>query len=269
MTRLRPNSRPLPINLGRPLAPAGRQSQHRGMGEQRLWRSLLQVCAALALVCPTGTRAQPTSAETAERAIAEIDSDLIRAQTKGYGGAVIIEQDGKTLLSKGYGLADRKHRRPFTPDTIAQIGSITKSQTGAALATLIAEGKVSLSDPVSKFIPEAPEPGRSRTISQLASHRSGLLDACTEDFEPQSEAMLIRKCLAKPLAHAPGEENYSNMGYSVLALIIERATGVKFVRFTILSNQSPDFATNCPDGAYSGCQYTDLTEIEVMGAPAA
>jgi hypothetical protein len=46
------------------------------------------------------------------------------------------------------------------------------------------------------------------------------------------------------------------------------ASGVKFVRFTILSNQTQDFATNCPDGAYSGCQYTDLTEIEVMGAPA-
>lgn len=47
------------------------------------------------------------------------------------------------------------------------------------------------------------------------------------------------------------------------------STGVKFVKFTILSNQTPDFATNCPDGAYSGCQYTDLTEIEVLGTPAA
>lgn len=47
------------------------------------------------------------------------------------------------------------------------------------------------------------------------------------------------------------------------------STGVKFVKFTILGNQTPDFATNCPDGAFSGCQYTDLTEVEVLGTPAA
>jgi CubicO group peptidase (beta-lactamase class C family) len=157
--------------------------------------------------------------------IAQIDKVLTDAAAKGFGGAIIVEQDGKTLLSKGYGFADRERRIPFTPDTIAQIGSITKSQTAAALVTLIAEGKVKLSDPVSKFVPEAPEPGRSRTVAQLASHSSGLLDSCTDDFDQQSEAMLISTCLARPLAYKPGEDNYSNMGYSVLALIVQRVTG--------------------------------------------
>ena len=82
-----------------------------------------------------------------------------------------------------------------------------------------------LSDLVSKFVPEAAEPGRSRTIAQLVSHSSGLLDTCTDDFARQSETMLIATCLARPLAHTPGEDQYSNMGYSVLALIIERVTG--------------------------------------------
>lgn len=161
----------------------------------------------------------------AKQSIASIDQALTAAVSKGFGGAIIVEQGGKVLLSKGYGFADRERRIPFTPDTVSQIGSITKSQTAAALATLIAEGKVKLSDPVSKFIPEAPEPGRSRTVAQLASHGSGLLDSCTDDFAPQSETMLVSDCLARPLEHPVGEDHYSNMGYSVLALIVQRVTG--------------------------------------------
>jgi CubicO group peptidase (beta-lactamase class C family) len=191
-------------------------------------RSLLACVAAVAALLTQTAAAQPAPAQpatTADQAIATIDQALKDSAAKGFGGAIIVEQGGKTLLSKGYGFADRERRIPFTPDTVAQIGSITKSQTAAALVTLIAEGKVKLSDPVSKFVPEAPEPGRSRTVAQLASHSSGLLDSCTDDFEPQSEAMLISTCLARPLAHKVGEDEYSNMGYSVLALIVQRVTG--------------------------------------------
>jgi CubicO group peptidase (beta-lactamase class C family) len=185
-------------------------------------RSLLYAIAvAVALVAQSAHAQSPTKDEQ----LASIDQALTDAAAKGFGGAVIVEQGGKTLFAKGYGYADRERRVPFTPDTVAQIGSITKSQTAAALGTLIAEGKVKLSDPVSKFVPEAPEPGRSRTVAQLASHSSGLLDSCTDDFDQQSEAMLISACLARPLAHKVGEDNYSNMGYSVLALIIQRVTG--------------------------------------------
>jgi CubicO group peptidase (beta-lactamase class C family) len=194
-------------------------------------RTVLACIVALAAQMPAPLAAQPAPAQPAmiaelsNASIASIDQSLSEAGANGFGGAIVIEQGGKTLLAKGYGFADRERRIPFMPETVAQIGSITKSQTAAALVTLIAEGKVKLSDPVSKFVPEAPEPGRSRTIAQLASHRSGLLDSCTDDFAEQSEAMLISTCLAKPLAHNAGEENYSNMGYSVLALIIERVTG--------------------------------------------
>ena len=193
-------------------------------------RSLLAcVIAAAALLAPPAlAEIQPVPAQpaaTAERAIATIDRALNEAAAKGFGGAIVIKRGNTTLLSKGYGFADRERRIPFTPDTIAQIGSITKSQTAAALTTLIAEGKVKVSDPVAKFVPEAPEPGRSRTVAQLASHSSGLLDSCTDDFEPQSEAMLISTCLARPLEHPVGEDHYSNMGYSVLALIVQRVTG--------------------------------------------
>jgi len=137
---------------------------------------------------------------------------------------VIVQQGDNVLLQKGYGFADRGRKVAFTEDTVAQIGSITKSQTGAAIATLIAQGKVSLDDPVSTHVPEAVEPGRSRTVAQLLAHSSGLLDSCTGDFTRQSETMLVADCLARPLEHPAGENHYSNMGYSTLALIVQRVT---------------------------------------------
>lgn len=200
------------------------------IGRRPSWNfpATLALCLAastLGIATPSSAGAAPALATANDQALSQLDAALTDAAAKGFGGAVIIEQGGKTLLSKGYGFADRERKIAFTPDTVAQIGSITKSQTAAALATLIAEGKVKLSDPLSKYVPEAPEPGRSRTIAQLASHSSGLLDSCTDDFDRQSESMLIGDCLARPLAHSPGEDNYSNMGYSLLALVIQRVTG--------------------------------------------
>jgi CubicO group peptidase (beta-lactamase class C family) len=159
-----------------------------------------------------------------QQIVGGIDQQLRAEEAKGFGGAVIIKQGSKVLLSKGYGYANRKAKARFSPATIAEIASVTKSQTAAVIATLIAEGKVALQDSVSKFVPEAPEPGRSRTIAQLLSHTSGLADTCTGDFERQSEWMLVHTCLSRPLAFPVGEDNYSNLGYSVLGLIIERIT---------------------------------------------
>jgi CubicO group peptidase (beta-lactamase class C family) len=190
-------------------------------------RTISRCAAAFAglLALTAAPAAAQSSQSNTRQAIAEIDKDMDGAAANGFGGAIIVQQHGKTLLAKGYGFADRKRKIRFTPDTVAQIGSITKNMTAAAVATLIAEGKVSLSDPLSKFVPEAREPGRSRTVGQLLAHSSGLLDSCTQDFDRQSESMLVNDCLARPLAFPVGEDNYSNMGYSALALIVQRVTG--------------------------------------------
>ncbi len=185
-----------------------------------LWAMLLGLAGLVSAAAASADN--PSSANPPIEAIDRMMADA--AATKGFGGALIIKRGDDVLLSKGYGFADRERRIEFGTDTIAQVGSITKSQTAAAIATLIAEGEVSLADPVSKFVPEAPEPGRSRTIAQLLSHSSGLLDSCTDDFDQQSEEKLVGDCLARPLAHPVGENHYSNMGYSVLALIVQRVT---------------------------------------------
>jgi CubicO group peptidase (beta-lactamase class C family) len=185
-----------------------------------LWAILLGLAGLVSAAAAPAEDPPP-----ANPAIDTIDRIMAEAAAKGFGGALIIEQGDDVLLSKGYGFADRNRRVAFGTDTIAQIGSITKSQTGAAIATLIADGHVALDAPVGRYIPEAPEPGRSRTIAQLLSHTSGLLDSCTDDFDEQSESKLVSDCLARPLAHPAGENHYSNVGYSVLALIVERVTG--------------------------------------------
>lgn len=181
--------------------------------------------AALALAPGCAVAAPPAIEGETGKVIQEIDDVLSAAAQRGFGGAVIIQQGDRVLLAKGYGFADRERRLPFTTRTVAQVGSITKSQTGAAIAALVAQGKVALDAPVSRYVPEAPEPGASRTIGQLLAHSSGLLDICGDDFAQMSEEKLVADCLGRPLAHPPGEDHYSNTGYSVLALVVQRVTG--------------------------------------------
>lgn len=194
------------------------------------YKRLLMAAAWGLAACAAPVQAPPPTPTASMNSIAAVDRALADSVAKGFGGALIIQQGDDVLLQKGYGFADRERRIAFTLDTVSQIGSITKSQTAAALATLVAEGKVALDDSVGRFIPEAPEPGASRTVAQLLTHRSGLLDSCTGDFEEQSEEMLVGTCLARPLAHPVGEDHYSNLGYSALSLIVQRVAGEPWER---------------------------------------
>jgi CubicO group peptidase (beta-lactamase class C family) len=191
------------------------------------------------LVGHPAAAAGPTLAEGPSRHVsalsgpvaAAIDARMTEAARHGYDGAVIVESGGKVVLSAGYGFADRAARRPFTTRTPAQIGSITKSFTGLAVSQLAAEGRLDLTKPVKAYAPEAAEPGGSATLEQLLGHRSGLMDDCGDDFDRITRDDLLKRCLAKPLAHPVGEENYSNIGYATLAAVVERVTGQPWERY--------------------------------------
>ena len=103
------------------------------------------ICVILVLVCrPQG--------QTADQQIAhEVDALLKRAVIEGFGGAVVIQRRGQRVLSSGYGFASRQARRPFTPDTLAPIGSITKTFTALAIVQLSAERKVDLYRPLGVY----------------------------------------------------------------------------------------------------------------------
>jgi CubicO group peptidase (beta-lactamase class C family) len=156
---------------------------------------------------------------------AKVDSLLNAATRDGFGGAVMIDREGRILLSKGFGLANRDARIPFTVDTIAPMGSITKSFTALALVQLAAQGNVDLQRTLKAYLPSAVEPGASVRISDVLAHQAGFAEYCGGDWVRRTKADLIAECTAKPLVAQPGTVSYSNPGYSLLAAVVEEVSG--------------------------------------------
>jgi CubicO group peptidase (beta-lactamase class C family) len=164
--------------------------------------------------------------ETSDSELADqVNSVLSVAVKSGFGGAVIIERQRRIVLSTGYGLANRQAGVPFTVDTVAPIGSITKSFTAVALVQLATQGKVNLQASLKTYLPNAVEPGASARISDVLTHTSGLAEYCGEDWVQRTKAELVAVCTAQPLAANPGTVSYSNVGYSLLAAVVEEVSG--------------------------------------------
>ena len=158
-----------------------------------------------------------------------LDSTMRVAERAGFSGVVRVEKDGKLVLDKGYGFANRATRTRFTPRTVVQIGSNTKDFTTVAILQLQAAGKLSLSDPIGKYFANAPADKKNITIRQLMNHRAGFPLGIGGDFEPYSRSFLIDSAMRTPLLFEPGSrESYSNTGYSLLAAIIEQVTGTSY-----------------------------------------
>jgi CubicO group peptidase (beta-lactamase class C family) len=147
-------------------------------------------------------------------------------------GHVLVAKNGEVLLSKGYGATDYDTETKITEDTIFLIGSITKPITALAVMQLQEKGALNLSDPVSKYVPDQTE-GDEMTIEQLLTHTSGIRSNVNHNFYsyiPKEE--LIKKIAAEPLQLEPGSSyEYSNAGYSLLAYIIEKASGQSYEEY--------------------------------------
>jgi len=150
----------------------------------------------------------------------------------GPGTAVLVMVDGKPVLRKGYGMADMEKGVKVTPDMIFRIASITKQFTAVAVLQLVQAGKVSLTDPITKYVPDFDTQGKTITIENLLTHTSGLhnvtalddfLSQITRDLKPIEVANLIA---GKPLEFEPGSQfKYSNTNYILLGMLIEKVTG--------------------------------------------
>jgi CubicO group peptidase (beta-lactamase class C family) len=158
-----------------------------------------------------------------------IAKQMQRQQIPGLSLAVV--QDGRTLKLQGYGFADLELRVPATPDTVFEIGSITKQFVSAAIMTLVEQGRVSLDDSPAKYLPDLPSAWHVVTIRQLLTHTSGI-----PDFEeilgygayrnPTTPQQLIAVAAGKPMDFPPGTGwHYSNTGYYLLGLIVEKVCG--------------------------------------------
>jgi len=155
------------------------------------------------------------------------DEYLSRMAEYGFMGAVLIAKDGKIVLEKGYGFSDVAAKVAITPNTVFDIGSLTKQFVAATILRLEEQGKLSTSDPISKHLDGVPEDKQAVTIHQLLSHTSGLPYMPPGDpFADVGWREAIQDILKMPLIAKPGEKfGYSNPGYSLLAAIVEKRSG--------------------------------------------
>jgi CubicO group peptidase (beta-lactamase class C family) len=159
------------------------------------------------------------------------------AELDQFSGVVMIAKGDSVLFLKAYGFADREKKAPNRTDTRFNVGSINKVFTRIAVLQLESEGKLSLSDTIGRFLPDYPnaEAARSVTIDHLLSMSSGIGDFFGDRFDAADKEKIVglKEYLPlfadKPLAFSPGTaRRYSNGGYVVLGLIVERASGMDY-----------------------------------------
>lgn len=187
----------------------------------------------LVVAASTGAHARGAGEGTVAGPIGErVDRLLCEQEEKGFSGVALVAQGGRVLLHKGYGWADAGKQSPFRPDTAFDIGSVTKQFTAAAIVKLVEQGKVGFDDTLDRYFPDVPPGKRAITVHQLLTHTSGLPDAVGDDYEKLTKAGLLERAWRAELSSEPGKVyRYSNVGYSVLAAVIERASGKGYEEF--------------------------------------
>jgi len=170
-----------------------------------------------------------------DKVVDAIFGELIK--TNWPGVAVLVAKEGKVLFKKGYGLASLEHGVPVTPQTKFRIGSITKQFTAAAILKLQEEGKLSVEDKLTKYIPDFPR-GDEVTIRHLLTHTSGIHSYTSKpDFMdtarvPVKAEDLIKSFKNDPYDFDPGKKwAYNNSGFFLLGYIIEKVSGQSYGDF--------------------------------------
>lgn len=168
------------------------------------------------------------------------DVDRIMADYSGTGmpgASVMIIRDGEAVLTRSYGLACLDNEKPVTPDTSFRLASITKQFTATAVLLLVDDGKLALDDSIRKYFPDFPAFADDITIRHLLQHTSGF-----EDYEPIFGDQFPRQVRDAGVVQIisttegtyfpPGTEyRYSNSGYAILAVLVERLSGRTFAGF--------------------------------------
>jgi len=156
------------------------------------------------------------------------------------GCALGVYQNGRIVYERGYGMADLENDVPITPASVFYVGSLSKQFTAMAAALAIQQGKLSTDDPIRKYLPELPSYADQITVRHLVHHVSGLRDYNTlfaiagrrGDEAYDNPTVLRITARQKALNFEPGTEYlYSNTGYTLLAIVVERATKTPFADY--------------------------------------
>lgn len=153
------------------------------------------------------------------------------------GGVFLVSKKGKTLYEKAFGKANLELDVNMTPQHVFQIGSMTKQFTAVSILILESQGKLTVNDPISKYIPDYPS-GNSITIHHLLTHTSGIKDftkmkTISEIAQKEmSPKMMVDFFKNEPVDFKPGEKfEYNNSGYVLLGYLIELVSGEKYEDF--------------------------------------
>lgn len=193
---------------------------------------------------PTGTPV-PSGLVIEPEAINRLDARLAQMTQDGtLSGSVLIGLNGKVLLSKGYGLADRIQGIPNTPQTRFHLGSMTKAFTAMGILILQSQRKLSVEDPICNYFADCPQERQDITIHHLLTHTSGLSAQLSDQLYREIEAVISGLVTPTEQAHylgltsqwsldsPPGERYaYDNFGYILLARIIEVVSGQSYADY--------------------------------------
>src|SRR5215510_13803892 len=183
--------------------------------------------ASLIALCLLSASFAAKSAPQADKVDDYVKTAMIAQKIPGVSIAVV--RNGEIAKAKGYGLANFELNAPATADTIFQSGSVGKQFTATLVMMLVEEGRMSLDDHISKYVPNAPAIWKDITLRHLLTHTSGISNRIYSQInmrQDYSEDELVEKIAAFPLDFQPGEKwNYSNSGYVLLGILIHKATG--------------------------------------------
>lgn len=199
----------------------------------------------LALAAPHASAALPSSegadgtaqAPSDAQVVAKVD-EYMRAAVgfEQFTGAILVARNGRAIVDTAYGMANYELDVPNTPGTVYPIASLTKQFTAAAILQLQEQGKLEVGDPVCDYLDTCPAAWQPITLHHLLTHTSGIPNYSSL---PEWDEVVGRKTYRRfelvdlfrdlPLAFAPGEKvGYSNSGYVLLGLVIERASGQRY-----------------------------------------
>jgi len=192
---------------------------------------VMTLLTLLALSSSNAFAQQAASASDQEIA-GRIDEYMSANVSIGLSGTLLVARGENVLLSKGYGFADKQKNIPNTPETVFDIGSNSKQFTAAAILKLVDQSKLKLTDTLGSLFDDAAADKKAITIHQLLTHTSGLQEYSGRDSESLSLDSFLERVFKSELLYAPGEKfEYSNVGYSLLAAIIERTSGTDYEAF--------------------------------------
>ena len=207
--------------------------------------------------------AAPLGAQSSgDRLAARVDSiaaDVLKS-TGVPSASVAVVRNGKLVYAQAYGAAKLSPRTPARPDMRYGIGSVSKQFTAAAVLLLQQEGKLSLDDPVSRWVPGLTQ-GDDVTLRMVLSHTSGYQDFWPQDYVPPlmekavTPQQILDRWAKQPLDFAPGTRwQYSNTNFVIAALAVEKASGMPFFAFVRtrlltplgIAERAVDFDANGP-----------------------